>query len=91
MVAPASRFAWFPPPGVAVFSTKFTVQSYAQCCGGGDASRIRRMIAAAEAVEKSQAELRAAVAATRPVGARWDAFGVAFGDSRHAGVDRIAG
>jgi hypothetical protein len=54
-----------------------------------DASRIRRIIAAAEAVERSEAALRAAVAAARAAGDTWDAIGVALGTSRQAAYQRF--
>ncbi len=54
-----------------------------------DATHIRRIIAAAEAVEKSEAELRAAVTAARAAGDTWDAIGVALGISRQAAYQRF--
>jgi hypothetical protein len=54
-----------------------------------DATHIRRIIAAAEAVEKAEAELRAAVTAARAAGDTWDAIGVALGISRQAAYQRF--
>ncbi|MGH3563538.1 MAG: hypothetical protein ACRDTN_17565 [Mycobacterium sp.] len=54
-----------------------------------DASHIRRIIAATEAVEGAGAELRAAVAAARAAGDTWDAIGVALGTSRQAAYQRF--
>ncbi|HET9876344.1 MAG TPA: hypothetical protein VFQ37_11340 [Mycobacterium sp.] len=54
-----------------------------------DASHIRRIIAAAEAVESAEVELHAAVAAARAAGDTWDAIGVALGTSRQAAYQRF--
>lgn len=54
-----------------------------------DASHIRRIIAASEAVEVAQGELVAAVAAARAAGDTWDAIGVALGVSRQAAYQRF--
>jgi hypothetical protein len=54
-----------------------------------DASRIRRIIAAAEARNTAEKELRAAVAAARAAGDTWDAIGVALGTSRQAAYQRF--
>lgn len=54
-----------------------------------DASHIRRIIAAAEAVERATAELRAAVMAARAAGDTWDAIGVALGTTRQAAYQRF--
>jgi hypothetical protein len=54
-----------------------------------DASRIRRIIAAAEARSTAETELRAAVAAARAAGDTWDAIGVALGTSRQAAYQRF--
>jgi hypothetical protein len=54
-----------------------------------DASHVRRIIAAAEAVERSEQELYAAVAAARAAGDTWDVIGVALGVSRQAAYQRF--
>lgn len=54
-----------------------------------DASHVRRIIAAVEAVEHSEGELRAAVAAARAAGDTWDVIGVALGISRQAAYQRF--
>lgn len=54
-----------------------------------DASHIRRIIAAAEALGSADSELRAAVAAARAAGDTWDAIGVALGISRQAAYQRF--
>lgn len=54
-----------------------------------DSTHIRRIIAAAKAVDASQAELRAAVAAARSAGDTWDLIGVALGISRQAAYQRF--
>jgi hypothetical protein len=54
-----------------------------------DASGIRRIIAATEAREAAEAELRAAVAAARAAGDTWDAIGVALGTTRQAAYQRF--
>lgn len=54
-----------------------------------DASHIRRIIAANDAVESAQGELVAAVAAARAAGDTWDAIGVALGVSRQAAYQRF--
>lgn len=54
-----------------------------------DASHLRRIIAATEAVERSEHELHAAVAAARAAGDTWDAIGAALGVSRQAAYQRF--
>ena len=54
-----------------------------------DATNIRRIIAANEALRAAQAELIAAVAAARLAGDTWDAIGVALGVSRQAAYQRF--
>lgn len=54
-----------------------------------DASHIRKIIAAAEALEAAETDLRAAVAAARAAGDTWDAIGVALGTSRQAAYQRF--
>lgn len=54
-----------------------------------DASHIRRIIAAAQACDVADTELRAAVAAARSAGDTWDAIGVALGTSRQAAYQRF--
>lgn len=54
-----------------------------------DATHIRRIIAAAEALEGADVELTAAVAAARAAGDTWDAIGVALGTSRQAAYQRF--
>jgi hypothetical protein len=54
-----------------------------------DASHVRRIIAANEALGEAEAELRAAVAAARAAGDTWDAIGVALGTSRQAAYQRF--
>nr|WP_246540832.1 hypothetical protein [Mycobacterium spongiae] len=54
-----------------------------------DATHIRRIIAAAEALEAADGELTAAVAAAREAGDTWDAIGVALGTSRQAAYQRF--
>jgi hypothetical protein len=54
-----------------------------------DASYMRRIIAASEALAVAEAELRAAVAAARENGDTWDAIGVALGTSRQAAYQRF--
>jgi len=55
-----------------------------------DATHIRRIIAAAEAVAAADAELDAAVDAARSAGDTWDAIGVALGVSRQAAFQRFS-
>lgn len=54
-----------------------------------DASHIRRIIAANDAVESAQGELVSAVSAARAAGDTWDAIGVALGVSRQAAYQRF--
>jgi hypothetical protein len=54
-----------------------------------DASHIRRIIAAADAVDAAQVELRAAVGAARQAGDTWAMIGVALGISRQAAYQRF--
>ena len=54
-----------------------------------DASHIRRIIAADEAVAAAQSELHAAVAAARAAGDTWDAIGAALGTSRQNAYQRF--
>ncbi|MEE3066547.1 MAG: hypothetical protein VYA67_21835 [Actinomycetota bacterium] len=54
-----------------------------------DASHIRRIIAAAEALDAADDELAAAVAAAREAGDTWDAIGVALGTSRQGAYQRF--
>lgn len=54
-----------------------------------DASHIRRIIAANEAVHSAEEELRAAVTAARAADDTWDAIGVALGTSRQAAYQRF--
>jgi septum formation inhibitor MinC len=54
-----------------------------------DASRLQRIIAAAEAVENAEAELRAAVKAARDAGDTWAVIGLALGISRQGAYQRF--
>jgi len=54
-----------------------------------DATHIRRIIAANEALHAADDELRAAVASARAAGDTWDAIGVALGTSRQAAYQRF--
>lgn len=54
-----------------------------------DASHIRRIIAAVEALDGAEADLRAAVATARAAGDTWEAIGVALGTSRQAAFQRF--
>ncbi|CAM3108469.1 hypothetical protein BST27_18590 [Mycobacterium intermedium] len=54
-----------------------------------DATHIRRIIAANDALRAAQAELQAAVAAARAAGDTWDAIGAALGVSRQAAYQRF--
>ncbi len=54
-----------------------------------DASHMRRIIAAKEAVETAESELRAAVDAARAAGDTWAAIGVALGITRQAAFQRF--
>jgi len=54
-----------------------------------DATHIRRIIAAREAVQAADSELVAAVAAARAAGDTWDAIGVALGITRQAAYQRF--
>lgn len=54
-----------------------------------DASHLRRIIAAAEAVENAEAELRAAVKAARGAGDTWAVIGLALGISRQGAYQRF--
>ena len=55
-----------------------------------DASHMRRIIAANEALEAAQTELRDAVNAAREAGDSWAVIGVALGISRQAAQQRFA-
>ena len=55
-----------------------------------DASAFRRIVAAREAVEAAEAELRAAVAAAREAGDSWTVIGAALDVSRQAAHERFA-
>lgn len=54
-----------------------------------NASHIRRIIAASEALGQAEGELRAAVAEARAAGDTWDAIGIALGVSRQAAYQRF--
>ncbi|WP_191499076.1 hypothetical protein [Mycobacterium simulans] len=54
-----------------------------------NASHMRRIIAAKEAVETAESELRAAVEAAREAGDTWAAIGVALGITRQAAFQRF--
>ncbi|MEJ6537445.1 MAG: hypothetical protein QNL98_09465 [Mycobacterium sp.] len=54
-----------------------------------DATNIRRIIAANEALSAADDELRAAVVSARAAGDTWDAIGVALGTSRQAAYQRF--
>lgn len=54
-----------------------------------DATYLRRIIAAADAVKVAEAELDAAVVAARDAGDTWDAIGVVLGVSRQAAYQRF--
>lgn len=54
-----------------------------------DASHLRRIIAAKEAVQTAESELRAAVNAARAAGDTWAAIGVALGITRQAAFQRF--
>ena len=54
-----------------------------------DATHIRRILAANEALIAAEAELRAAVAAARAAGDTWDVIGVALGVSRQGAYQRF--
>ena len=54
-----------------------------------DATHIRRIIVANEALHAADDELRAAVASARVAGDTWDAIGVALGTSRQAAYQRF--
>ena len=54
-----------------------------------DATHIRRIIAANEALSAANDELHAAVIAARAAGDTWDAIGVALGISRQAAYQRF--
>jgi len=56
-----------------------------------DASHMRRIIAANEALDTAQAELRDAVNAAREAGDSWAVIGVALGISRQAAQQRFSG
>jgi dihydroxyacetone kinase len=55
-----------------------------------DASHMRRIIAANEALEAAQTELRDAVKAAREAGDSWAVIGVALGTTRQAAQQRFA-
>jgi hypothetical protein len=54
-----------------------------------DATHIRRIIAANEALSAADDELRAAVVSARAAGDTWDVIGVALGTSRQAAYQRF--
>jgi hypothetical protein len=54
-----------------------------------DASNIRRIIAANEALRAAQVELNEAVMAARLAGDTWDAIGTALGTSRQGAYQRF--
>lgn len=54
-----------------------------------DATHLRRIVAAAEAVENAEAELRAAVKAARDAGDTWAVIGLALGISRQGAYQRF--
>ena len=54
-----------------------------------DATNIRRIIAANEALSAADDELRAAVVSARAAGDTWDVIGVALGTSRQAAYQRF--
>ncbi len=54
-----------------------------------DASHVRRIISANEALNAAQQELVNAVAAARDAGDTWDAIGIALGVSRQAAYQRF--
>ena len=54
-----------------------------------DATHMRRIIAAAEALTTAELELRAAVAAARAAGDAWDMIGLGLGVSRQAAYQRF--
>lgn len=56
---------------------------------GRDASYVRRIVSANEAVDAAQQELIDAVAAARDAGDTWDAIGIALGVSRQAAYQRF--
>ena len=54
-----------------------------------DATHIRRIIVASEALHAADDELRAAVTSARVAGDTWDAIGVALGTSQQAAYHRF--
>jgi len=56
-----------------------------------DATHIRRIIAANDAVSAAEDELRQAVSTARAAGATWDVIGLAIGASRRAAYQRFGG
>jgi hypothetical protein len=54
-----------------------------------DASHLRRIIAAAAALQDAQEELHSAVSAARDAGDTWDTIGVALGVTRQAAFQRF--
>jgi hypothetical protein len=54
-----------------------------------DATHMRRIIAAAAALQDAEEELRSAVAAARDAGDTWDMIGVALGVTRQAAFQRF--
>ena len=54
-----------------------------------DATHIRRIIVANEALHAADDELRAAVTSARVAGDTWDAIGVALGTSQQAAYHRF--
>jgi hypothetical protein len=55
-----------------------------------DATHFRAIIAASEAVDAAESELRAAVRAAREAGDSWTAIGAALGVSKQAAEQRFA-
>ena len=53
------------------------------------ATHLRRIVAAAEAVENAEAELQAAVKAAREAGDTWAVIGLALGISRQGAYQRF--
>lgn len=54
-----------------------------------DASHVRRIAAATEALTRAELELRAAVAAAQAAGDTWDMIGLGLGVSRQAAFERF--
>lgn len=55
-----------------------------------DATHFRQIIAASEAVDAAESELRAAVRAAREAGDSWTVIGAALGVSKQAAQQRFA-